>query len=815
MASRSVSSLRLLLLGMAAALLSLASGRATTADLPVYAPAGPAPNPQLLIAAWPAHWITPADLPATEYGVALFRHRFTLAERPTHFVVHLSADNRYRLFVNGTPICSGPQRSDPVSWSFDSIDLAPHLHAGENLLAVQVWNYGVERPYFLMSLRTGLLVQGDGPAEQVVNSGTTWRTRRDPGYAPIPPDRARLRTFFVAGPGDRLDAAAHPWGWEQPDFNDTGWAAPLALDPGIPAGHGTDLARWLRPRNLPLMAESPQRFAAVRRTNGPTPAPGPDFLAGRAPWVVPPRTKASILLDHGVETNAFPQLVVGGGRGARVSLAYAEALVDATGSKGHRDAIDGRSLVGVEDQFLPDGGASRHFAPLDFRCFRYVELTVETAAEAATIEDLHSIATGYPFSENASFTSDDPSLARVWDTGWRTARLCADETYMDCPYYERLQYIGDTRIQGLVSLYVSGDDRLLRNAIEQFDRSRIPEGLTQSRFPSASAQIISPFSLLWIGLVHDYWRHRDEAAFVAARLRGIENVLAWFADHVEPESGMLGPLPYWTFVDWPEAWPWDEARGTGGEPPGAHTGGSSIVTLQYAMALDQAADLLRANGRTSAADHAAQQAAALRAATLRRCWDEGRRLLADSPEKSSFSQHANALALLSGTVSGPAAQELIERTLADPRIVPCTLYFRFYLLRALKAAGLADRYLTQLGPWHDMLALGLTTFAERPEPTRSDCHAWSASPVYELLATVAGIEPGSPGFRTVRIAPHLGALTHVKTRVPHPAGFIQVELTRTAGGIRAHVELPGPITGEFLWAERSIPLHAGAQDIEL
>ena len=77
-----------------------------------------------------------------------------------------------------------------------------------------------------------------------------------------------------------------------------------------------------------------------------------------------------------------------------------------------------------------------------------------------------------------------------------------------------------------------------------------------------------------------------------------------------------------------------------------------------------------------------------------------------------------------------------------------------------------------------MLDIGLTTFAERPEPTRSDCHAWSASPNYDLLATVAGIRPAAPGFKKVRISPALGDLNEIKAQMPHPMGMISVGLNR-------------------------------------
>jgi hypothetical protein len=116
----------------------------------------------------------------------------------------------------------------------------------------------------------------------------------------------------------------------------------------------------------------------------------------------------------------------------------------------------------------------------------------------------------------------------------------------------------------------------------------------------------------------------------------------------------------------------------------------------------------------------------------------------------------------------------------------------------------------------EMLNIGLTTFAERPEPTRSDCHAWSSSPNYEFLATVSGIEPGSPGFRTVRIEPFLGPLREVNGKMPHPRGDIQVHFqSQGAGGLKGEVLLPAGLTGELLWNGRILPLSGGRQTVEV
>jgi hypothetical protein len=110
-----------------------------------------------------------------------------------------------------------------------------------------------------------------------------------------------------------------------------------------------------------------------------------------------------------------------------------------------------------------------------------------------------------------------------------------------------------------------------------------------------------------------------------------------------------------------------------------------------------------------------------------------------------------------------------------------------------------------------MLALGLTTWAETPEPTRSDSHAWTAHPNYDLLATVAGVRPATPGFRTVRIEPHLGTLTALRAAVATPRGLVDVTYRVSGTRLVADVTLPAETTGSFLWKGAERPLQPGKQ----
>jgi alpha-L-rhamnosidase len=150
-----------------------------------------------------------------------------------------------------------------------------------------------------------------------------------------------------------------------------------------------------------------------------------------------------------------------------------------------------------------------------------------------------------------------------------------------------------------------------------------------------------------------------------------------------------------------------------------------------------------------------------------------------------------------------------------PAMTSATYYFRFYLARALDHVGMGNEYLRLLGPWREMVSQGLTTWAEQPEPTRSDSHAWSAHPNYDFLTIVAGIRPGTPGFATVTVAPHLGSLKHVVAAVPSPKGMVEAEYTVDHSQVKAVITLPAGISGELLWNGKSLKLHEGKQELQL
>ena len=351
---------------------------------------------------------------------------------------------------------------------------------------------------------------------------------------------------------------------------------------------------------------------------------------------------------------------------------------------------------------------------------------------------------------------------------------------MDCPYYEQLQYVGDTRLQALLSYVTTGDTRLGARAVRLFDWSRTSDGLTQSRYPSRMEQLISPFSLLWVLMVEDLWRYAPgEEATVANALPGCRGVLEWFGRHLTPEGVLGGPLPWWNFVDWAQGFP------DGVPAPAAAGLPSATINLQYLAALQAYVRMHDGLGDTRESEFWQAEADMLADAILMTFWDPDARLLREGPDDSwGYTQHAQAWGILTGVIPADAWGSVVHSLHTDENLTQTTYYHTFYVAEALAKAGhlehLWDRWLL---PWRKAFDLHLTTWPEMPEPTRSDCHAWSSWPTYCFLTHVLGVQPASPGFASHVITPkHVSGWDKVSGTIPTPNGLRRVTVDWTRGG---------------------------------
>ena len=749
---------------------------------------------------WHANWIAAPGDDGRNYGVYYFRKSLELTTKPGSFIVYVSADNRYKLFVNGTLVSLGPARNDIYHWNYATVDLAPYLTSGKNIISAIVWNEADYRPEAQFSFRTAFIVQGSSPAEEILNTNNSWKCIKDSAYQPI-------AAFFAASAGEFVDRTKTVKDWMSASFDDGSWPFASSLFGGQPKGM-TDGFGWiLVPAKLPPSELQYQRIPVLRKATGITVPSG--FPAQKTAVTIPANTTVTLLLDQTYLTNAYLTLNFSKGSNAGISIRYAESMFAERTPyglrKGNRNEVEGKFFSGREDSLVSDGSNGQSYTNLNFRTFRYIQLLVQTKSDPLIIDDIYGTFTGYPFKQPSEFTTDSAELKKILEIGWRTARLNAWETYTDCPYYEQLQYIGDTRVQAVITYFNSSDDRLPRNALELMDHSRLADGVTLSRYPSRNTQIISTFSLWYIGMLHDYWMYRGDSAFIADKLPGARGVLSFFSKYQEPD-GSLKNTPYWTFVDWADGKNWSV-----GAPPKGADGSSAILDLQLLWAYQWAAEMENKLGIGYYGNLYARKAAQLKQTIQRKYWSPERGLYADTKEKNAFSQHANSLAILTGMLSKAGMLSVGRRMLTDSTLTQCTIYFKYYLHQALVKAGLGDGYMDWLGIWRKNIAMGLTTWTEDSniEFTRSDCHAWGSSPNIEFFRTVLGIDSDAPGFSRIRIEPHVGKLTSLGGEIPHPNGKITVSYRLDQGKWAISISLPAKTSGTLVWKGQIYPLKAG------
>lgn len=751
----------------------------------------------------PEPWVSYPTANAQAYGVYHFRKTFDLPEVPEVLRAHVSADNRYELFVNGTRVCFGPAKGDLRTYKYDVIDLAPYLKTGKNVLAAMVFNMGADKPMAFLSAQTAFLFRSETADFAFLNSDQQWRTLQNQAYDPIGyrelNTREWVRGYYACGPGDEVFGEKYPWGWETLEFDDTGWLAPEVLN-------FESRPPWnLVPRNIAFMDTHTERPQRIRRATGvQVPA---DFLSARAGLQVSAGTEAKILFDYDIFTMGYPELTVAGGSGASVKVRYAEALYEEPDLKAHRDSVNGLSMFGVFDIYHPDG-PQRTFRPIWKRAYRYIELEIKTGSEPLQVIGLQSSYSGYPYPEMGTFESDDERLNEIFETGQRTLRMCSGETFYDTPYYEQLSYGGDNRPIGGTYLYNTTDDRLLREVFRLLPQSvNIETRLFKSAYPSRFDFDMGTWSMAWVQSLWDYYYLRGDTAFVRQFVEPIQGVLEFHWYHLDEAVGLLGPIHTRNFIDW--------SIHEGSVPqkrPRIVITHSAMLSLYFAHTLDTAVKLYKELGETEKARRWENLSAKIKSAVYLHCWDEEKQLMADYPDKQQFSQHTNILAIL-GDVVAPAQQEsLLERVLSYEHFDEvASSYFSFFLFKAMQKTGREDLFLQHLDFWNTFLERGHTTFGETgfASHDRSDCHAWSAHPTYYLLSSVGGIKPGGVGFKQVRIEPHLGHLNQLALSMPHPDGRIKLQYLRSDKGLQVEIELPTGLSGELVYGGKVHPLKAG------
>lgn len=771
------------------------------------------PEDRFVPKTWKSFWIKCPDAPQADYAVTLYRRTFELASKPEKFIIHVSADNRYKLFVNGKMASIGPQLSEPKHWRFETIDIAPYLQTGKNSLAAEVANWGPDRFFGIMSVRTGFFIQGNTDAEAIVNTDDKWKAFHNKAIAPIYLNWIYgvdiVGGFYASNPGDSIQVALYPESWNSSDFDDNLWENAKTI--WRTANDNESGHFWLmKARTTPQVVQHESNFGSVARSFGIQVSES--FLSGKQKLVIPANTKCSALFDYKTVTLGFPELSISGGKGAKITIRYAENLLTPELKKGDRNIVEGKSIRGIRDVIVPDGRSNFVFSPLWYRGFRYVQLDVETGTEPLVLNRFKHLVTQAPMQVRAKFECDDAEYMKIDEICRRTAEICTQDNLMSDAYYEQMMYVADSKIHALVNLFLSGDPVWLKNAIEQFGYSLTTKGVTTSCYPVKGPMHHSNFTWYWIDMMHDYMMYcPEDKEFLKQYINGIR--LAFdLIEKCKLENGLVGNTIGKFFIDW-----YNEAAFPGQRAsPGSVDGNSATLSLQYATTLLYAAELFDYLELPADAKLFRERAEIVKNAVYRHCWDDQRKIFAENPDKKFYDERANIQAIAAEMFDRKTQRELFELCLTDTTISKAGYFFRYKYFEQMRKLGMGEQLDQVINIWKEILPLNLTTTPERQARQRSDAHPWSTSPTMAFLNIVAGIAPAEPNFKSVKIEPAFGKLNLIKASYPHYLGDIQVDLKKTQQNtIEGTVTLPKGLAGKFEFDGKTMLLKEGEQTVKM
>lgn len=763
---------------------------------------------------WRGRWIW-GEGPASEQNLYYyFRKEFDLEAAPGTASLRITADTRYKLYVNGTFVAGGPVLSQPYFQYYDTHEVARLLRAGRNCLAVLVYHIG-----HFQDARGGLLVEVDADDEPVAQSDDSWRALRAHAWWQ---DTHYFSMNRVTPYQEVFDSRAEPVGWREPGFSDSQWPQATVIGGrGGPAPPAAGPWSKLVPRDIPDLEETTLLPAAVTyveeclavdhrqrplnlslglSTVGKeiqySVLEAPENLLDADAGVTTVRCSTNhldhvfdgvhdpcIVLDFGRIITAFAEIDIEGPAGSSVDIGYAERLTD------------DRFVNSIEGQFATRfmlRSGRQTFRTFSWVGFRYVKLRIRGCYEEAKIHGFRAVNSTFPFEERGSFESGDAALNRIWEISRSTIRLCSNEFLTDTPWREQGQWLGDVSAVTLGGIYACfGDTVLPAKFLRQSAANQMPTGFITNMTNSVSfawQSIIPDYSLWWVQALWEHYLYTGEEKWVHQYYPTVLKLVYALADYVD-EHGLVNNMPYWVFIDWADV----DRRGECAAFNAIFYATLEAVGKMAAMKQDEYAGRLVEELRSG-----------LKESFAKRLFDSNRGCFADGNIDGQLSpkvsEHANLLAIQYGLCDDKTAQSIVDssyvrRDISYTRAEP---FFTWQVLKALDRIGRFDLALAIVRErWGWMVERGASSCSEEWGKhgswrsgqygtfMRTESHAWSACPAEFLTKTLIGLEILEPGCTRIRLSPKPGAPASFRVTYPTPRGPIVV--TKDAQGLRCDV----------------------------
>ena len=142
-------------------------------------------------------WTGQPDAEQKNGACVAFRKHFQLADTAKQVTLQIFADARYMLWVNGQYVQRGPARFEPQAPEYDSMDITPNLHTGDNVIVVLVTSRisnGKTRMH-----APGITAQLTQSGQMICRTDATWKWSDQTRYRAVKTDWPTSTTWWTRG----------------------------------------------------------------------------------------------------------------------------------------------------------------------------------------------------------------------------------------------------------------------------------------------------------------------------------------------------------------------------------------------------------------------------------------------------------------------------------------------------------------------------------------------------------------------------------------------------------------------------------------
>ena len=361
---------------------------------------------------WQAKWIWDKENLTQENVWMCFNKKVVLDKIPEELIAHISADSKYWLYINGeTVVFEGNVKRGPDENSgyYDSIDIAPYLKEGENVICALVWYWDDETSYSYNGSGQGGFIFEAVNDDISILSDNSWKVKRNTAYinSALYPPNYRLSEYSIY-----FDARKDV-NWLNEAYDVSDWENATEYATGGEGVYGS-----LYPRGIPLLKD----YGLKDYENS-------EIYEN---YTVTKLFGEKITVDIPYNAQITPYLKVIAPAGKKIRITTENTLIGA-----------------VSTTYITKEG-EQEFEALGW--FNGEHITYKIP-KGVTVVSLKYRETGYDSEFCGDFSCDDEFLNSLWQKSLRTLYVTMRDNFMDCPDRERAQWWGDVTSEMIMTMY--------------------------------------------------------------------------------------------------------------------------------------------------------------------------------------------------------------------------------------------------------------------------------------------------------------------------------------------------------------------------